>query len=190
MKTKRTGLIIAIVALIAVLAGGVIAYNALAQSGALKNSTTAPASSESSPRLENHNSTVYTAEDVPFLLTEIADGKPLVINFWATWCPYCIQEMDDYQEIYNEYADRVAFAFIDCVDGQRETVADGAAWIAENGYTFPVYFDTDFDAVRDFGAANLPTTVIVSADGEILANKPGVIDPDRMRASLDSLLAE
>ena len=189
MEKRKTGLVIAIVALAAVLAIAVVAYNALAQSNALKDGTSAVTPSDEAPRLEKYNPTVYTENNVPFLLTEIADGKPLVVNFWATWCPYCIQEMGDYQQLYNEYGNRVSFAFVDCVDGQRETVADGASWLAENGYTLPAYYDVDQDAVRDFGATSLPTTVVASADGEILAVTPGVIDPERMRAALDSLLA-
>ena len=184
----KWGPVVALVALVAVLVVGFAAYGQLSR-------TTAPVSAGSSANLDDdavlladHNPTVYTQGGAPMRFTEIADGRPLVVNFWATWCPYCVQEMPDYQQIYDDYADRVAFAFVDCADGQRETVADGAAWLAEGGYTVPGYYDTTGEAQVSYGVANLPTTVVASAAGEVLTVTPGRIDADLMRSALDSLL--
>lgn len=139
--------------------------------------------------LADHDAMVYTDTDEAITLTGIADGSPLVINFWATWCPYCVQELPDFQDIYHEYGDRVAFAFIDAADGSRETVSGTVAWLAENGYDdLPVYYDTKTEASSAFGAWSLPTTVVVSADGEILAVQVGMIDPAALRNVLDSLI--
>lgn len=140
------------------------------------------------PMLADYDVTVYTEFGDARTLTQIANGKPLVMNFWATWCPYCVQEMDDYQHIYDDYADRVSFAFIDCADGQRETVDDGARWLFDNEYTLPAFYDTTQQAQYAFGASALPTTVVVSAEGEILTVSAGAIDADLMRSALDSLL--
>ncbi|MDO4534093.1 MAG: TlpA disulfide reductase family protein, partial [Coriobacteriia bacterium] len=135
------------------------------------------------------DATVYDDGNAPVTLTALAENKPLVINFWATWCPYCLQEMDDFQAIYDDYKDKVNFAFVDVADGQRETVEMARAWMADNGHTLPVYYDTKLEAVSSFGLQAYPTTVVVSAQGEVLTISPGVIDPDRMRAALDSLVA-
>ena len=197
---SKRGVVYALIALVLVVAGAAFAYSFLTKSGAAPSETDNAAaamgeaaqesSGEASNReaiyLKDYNSTVYTEQDIPLLLTEIADGKPLVVNFWATWCPYCIQEMDDFQQIFDEYGERVSFAFIDCVDGQRETVESGATWMREQGYTLPAYFDTDYDAVRDYGASSLPTTVVAGADGEILTVSVGAINPEKMRAALDA----
>jgi len=120
-------------------------------------------------------------------LVKIADGKPLVINFWATWCPYCIQEMDDFQAIYDDYGDWVNFAFVDATDGVRETIEDARAWIEGHDYTLPFYFDTHYEAAGGFGVQAFPTTVVVAANGDILTISAGRIDPDLMRSALDSL---
>lgn len=198
-KKSKVGLLIAFVVLVVVIAGGVVAYNTLRQSSSApsgangvtasaQNGSSSSSAAEAVPYLKDYDSTVYAEDGSPLRLTEIAAGKPLVMNFWATWCPYCIQEMGDYQAIYNDYKDRVSFAFIDCADGQRETVEKGASWMRDNGYTLPVYFDTSMEAMIEYGASSLPTTVIVAADGEILAISSGVIDPDKMRMALDSVL--
>lgn len=212
---RKFGPLIALVALVVVIAGGAFAYNGLTHSDAMNSgagssasasgagSASASASGAGSSSgssfnstsrrdgalyLSDRDSTVYTETGAPLSLSTIAAGKPLVINFWATWCPYCIQEMDDFQAIYNDYGNSVSFAFIDCVDGQRETVESGARWMREQGLTLPAYYDTSYEAVRDFGASSLPTTVVVGADGEILAVSVGAIDPTRMRNALDALL--
>ncbi len=141
------------------------------------------------PMLADYDATVYTDANEPMTLTQIADGKPLVMNFWATWCPYCVQEMPDFQQLYEEYGDRVSFAFIDATDGSRETLDAARSWLADNGLTdLPAYYDLDLNATAMFAARALPTTVVVSADGRILGVRSGMIDPSQMRATLDSLV--
>lgn len=197
--TKR-GPIIALVALVVVLAVGFIAYDALtAGNGQAGSSASAAASSSeepswaapsgTGPMLADYDATVYTETGTPLAFSEIADGKPLVVNFWATWCPYCIQEMPDYLDIYHDYQDRVSFAFVDCADGTRETVEMGAAWLEENGFEdLPAYYDTKLEAQYMYGVSSLPTTVVVSAGGEVMTVSPGMIDATLMRSALDSLL--
>ena len=140
-------------------------------------------------KLADYDAIVYTADGQPKKMTEIAAGKPLVINFWATWCPYCVQEMPDFQGIYHDYGDKISFAFVDSTDGRRETKEVAQTWLAENGLDdLPAYYDTDLDATATFGASSLPATVIVSADGNILMAKPGRINDASMRSALDTLV--
>ena len=97
--------------------------------------------------------------------------------------------MPDYQQLYGEYGDRVAFAFIDQTDGNRETVAMAQQWLQENGHQdLPAYYDTELDASSVFGARSLPTTIVVSADGRIVAATAGMIDAAAMRSLLDTLV--
>ena len=138
--------------------------------------------------LADHDATVYTELGEPLRLSDIADGRPLVINFWATWCPYCIQEMPDFQEIWRDYGDRVAFAFIDSTDGSRETKDSARAWLEQNGLELPAYYDEDLEATTSFGVWALPMTVVVAADGEILTVSAGAIDPTLLRGALGTLV--
>ena len=190
----KRGIVIALAALVAVLVVAFLAYDALAanareeQLAAAKEQAQVTPHDPELPRLADYNATVYTDTGEPFTLEQIAQGKPFVINFWATWCPYCIQEMGDYQKLYDEYKDRVAFAFIDVADGQRETVDAGAAWMQDNGHDLPTYFDTKLEAMYAYGATSLPTTVVVAANGDIMDVSAGVIGLQRMREALDSLL--
>lgn len=197
-RSSKRGPIIALVALVIVLAAGFFAYDALSSShGQAVSSASASAASEpewaepsgTGPMLADYDATVYTETGTPLSFSKIADGKPLVINFWATWCPYCVQETPDYLDIYRDYEGRVSFAFVDCTDGSRETVDKAATWLADNGFgDLPAYYDTKSEAQYMYGASSLPTTVVVSAGGEVMTVSPGMIDPDLLRSALDSLL--
>lgn len=217
MKNNQRGALVAVVAMVAVLVLGFVGYNVLAgtqtTTGATSSSaeslgdkTVDEASGEASakdtgkdatqsgsdsnvPMLADYDATVYTDANEAMTLTQIADGKPLVMNFWATWCPYCVQEMPDFKQLYEEYGDRVSFAFIDATDGSRETLDAAKSWLVDNGLTdLPAYYDLDLDASAKFAARALPTTVVVSGDGQILNVMAGRINPDDMRAMLDSLV--
>jgi thiol-disulfide isomerase/thioredoxin len=172
---RRRGLLISAIALVAVLAVAFVGYNVLGQhmrgdDPAASAETVEPepevagpdagaASEEAAPQLADFDATVYTLDGEPVSLTQIADGKPIVLNFWATWCPYCVQEMPDYLEIYREYGDRVSFAFIDATDGRRETVEIASKWLDDNGFAeLPGYYDTDYFSVifkRHYGTSPL-----------------------------------
>lgn len=206
----KRGFLLALIALIAVLSIGFVAYNMLssnhgspspqtpdatnsAASGDSASSTSPDSSSKGAnaqvaPKLADYDATVFTEYGDARTLTQLADGKPFVMNFWATWCPFCVQEMGDFQKLFDEYDGRVSFAFIDAADGKREKVEDAATWLIDNGYALPAYYDTKLEASYAFGASVLPTTVVVNADGEIVTIDAGRIDLDRMRSLLDSLL--
>ena len=189
-NTSRRTLLVAGIALVALLAIASFAYTRLTagrQAGAAAvSSSTSSAPTET---LSAYDATVYTALGEPMKLTALAAGKPFVLNFWATWCPYCIDEMPDYLQMYHDYSDRVNFAFVDVTDGKRETQPKAEAWLRDNGMTeLPAYFDTSLDAVRAFGAASYPYTVVVDADGAIQFARPGRIDASLIRGLLNTLV--
>lgn len=148
----------------------------------------AKTSTSSTELLSDHDATFYTDQNERKTLVEIANGKPLVINYWATWCPYCVQELPDFLDIYRDYQDKVSFAFVDSTDADDETVENVTQWLADNEFDeLPVYYDLDFEAQQSFDVFAYPTTVLVASDGTIVASSSGAIDPDAMRSALDSL---
>ena len=215
-QTNKRGVLIAGIALALVLVGGAAAYGFLASkqgeassqiaqtaSSASDSSASAQgASSQTSsasdaapnqgaPQLSEYDATVYTADGEAVKLSQIANGKPLVINFWATWCPYCVKEFPDYKTLLSEYGDSVSFAFVDAPGSRGETVEKAQEWLAQNGFEeFPAYYDNDLEASSNFGARSLPTTVVVAANGEIQGASAGAIDLQRMRNALYTLTHE
>ena len=200
---NKRGAIIAAVALVLVLVGAGAAYVVLsgqrssASSSSVSSSVSASAVASSSsankgaPQLADYDATVYTADGEAKKLSEIANGKPLVINFWATWCPYCVQEFPDYKTLLSEYGDSVSFAFVDAPGSKGETVQKAQDWLAQNGFEeFPAYYDNELEASSNFGARSLPTTVVVAANGEIQGASAGAINLQRMRNALYTLTHE
>lgn len=114
-------------------------------------------------------------------------GKPVVINFWATWCYFCKSEMPDFDEVYQQYGDDVVFMMINVTDGVQDTVDTAKAYMEENGYTFPAYFDTKLEATYAYGASSLPVTYFVDAEGEIVARAMGAITAEKLKQGINMM---
>ncbi len=129
--------------------------------------------------------TVYDADGNQVHLSDYL-GKPVVVNFWASWCGPCQMEMPDFQETYLELGEEVQFLMINMTGG-RETLENAQAFIAEQGYTFPVFFDQDADAARTYGAYSLPTTYFIDAEGNAVAQATGAIDRETLQTGIDMI---
>lgn len=95
-------------------------------------------------------------------------GKPIVLNFWASWCPPCREEMPYFNEVYAENKRDVVFMMVDLVDGSRETQEKGQNFINDNGFDLPIYFDNQQMAAAIYGITSIPTTIFINEDGEIV----------------------
>ena len=185
----KKGLITAVIVLVVVLIVGAAAYRAFAGSQAPSQSAApqdaAADSASDVVTLAEFDCTVYTAKQEPMMLSTIADGKPLVINFWATWCPHCIDEMPDFQKLYEAYGDRIAFCMLDAVGTRDESLTKGASYVREEGFTFPVYYDMDGDGVKTYQVTGFPSTVVYDSNGQMVKYYVGRVN----RQDVDSLLA-
>ncbi|MCL2060437.1 MAG: TlpA family protein disulfide reductase [Oscillospiraceae bacterium] len=115
----------------------------------------------------------------------IANGKPIVLNFWASWCPPCKGEMPEFELAYQELGDSVQFIMLDITDGQRETRDIGAKFINDEGYTFPVFFDEGQEGAYTYGIRYIPTTIFIDRDGYIVAGSQSAIDGNLLRRGID-----
>ena len=99
-------------------------------------------------------------------------GAPVVINFWASWCPPCRQESPHFQRLWQRYRERgVIFVGVDIQD----TEEDALAYIQEFGLTFPNVLDPDGAVSIDYGVIGLPVTFFIGADGVVLGRWVGAI---------------
>lgn len=118
----------------------------------------------------------------------LAGEKPLFLNFWATWCPPCREELPHFAEAYAEYGDRVTFLMTDLTDGQRETMDDVQAFLTEQGYIFPVCYDTEMEGAYAYRVSAIPVTYFLSADGKIASYQIGALDRETLYDRLERLL--
>ena len=191
-KTKK--LIIIVLALVLLIAGASVLYNrlgekmapeqlAVAETAPTEETGTEPAGT-APPGIPAPDITIYDGEGNPVKLSDYF-GKPIVMNFWASWCGPCKMEMPDFNEKSQELDGKVQFLMINMTDGGRETVETASAFIDEQGYTFPVFFDTTTEAAYTYGAYSLPTTFFIDAEGNAIAQATGAISGETLQRGID-----
>lgn len=131
--------------------------------------------------------TVYDTDKNAVTLSSM-QGKPTVVNFWATWCGYCVIEMPDFELAYEHYKDDVNFMMVD-LTSENETEEAARAFIAEKGYTFPVYFDKDRSAYAAYGLTSIPRTLIILADGTVFYEHVGAIDRITLTSKIEAAIS-
>ena len=133
--------------------------------------------------------TVYDADGNAYKLSDFR-GKPVVLNFWASWCGPCKSEMPDFQEIYDVYGKEIHFLMVNMTDGAQETMESASSYVAQSGYTFPVYYDTDMDAAYTYGVYSIPTTYFFDAEGYGIAYGQGAMDKETILTGIGMLQGE
>lgn len=96
-------------------------------------------------------------------------GKVTVINFWATWCPPCREEMPEMDKFAAQYSGTVAFYAVNI----QEPASKVSEFMQTHNYKMPVLLDHDGTIGRQFRVSAIPTTVIVDKNGIIKYRKPG-----------------
>ncbi|MBW3576821.1 MAG: TlpA family protein disulfide reductase [Actinobacteria bacterium] len=105
-------------------------------------------------------------------------GAPALINFWATWCAFCVEEMPDLEAVHRELGDEVRFVGVD-----KEDDLDKARTLArQTGVTYEQVVDADGSFYRAVAARGMPTTVLVDRDGRIVHRHAGPVTADQLRA--------
>lgn len=145
-----------------------------------------PEDGETAEKIAAPDFTVYDAEGGEVRLSDYS-GKPVVLNFWASWCGPCKREMPEFQAAFEELGEEISFLMVNMTDGSRETADTAAAFVEEAGYTFPVYYDRDMDAASAYGAYSLPTTYFIDAEGFVIARAAGAIDGETLQTGIDMI---
>ena len=117
-------------------------------------------------------------------------GKPIVLNFWASWCGPCKAEIPDFQATYEKLGEEVEFIMLNATDGVQETKEGAMEFIKEQGYTLPFYFDTQMQGSYLYSIYSLPTTFFINAEGEVVAYAQGMIDAATLEYGISMIYEE
>lgn len=113
-------------------------------------------------------------------------GKPIFINFWASWCPPCIEEMPAIQEAYNKFGDQVIILGINLTSvDDKETAIN---FMKQNGYDMPILFDYDGNVGKLYRANNIPTSYFIDAKGIIRAKHIGAMSFSQIESYLQRVI--
>ena len=190
MNNKKTFIVLAAV-LAALLITAAVVYPKLAQKVQPASPTDAVTDGADSagaepPANPAADFTVYNASGAAVKLSDMR-GKPVIINFWATWCPPCRTELPYFNEAFGLYGEDVVFLMVDLTDGYQETQSGAEAFVADNGYTFPVYFDIAGEAASAYQLYSIPQTVGVDAQGGVVFSRIGGLSEDTVLELASSL---
>ena len=185
MKNKTT-LIILVLALAVFLVGASVLYKTLTESIDADQLATEAIRETQAELTQAPDFTVYDIDGNEVKLSDFF-GKPIVVNFWASWCGPCKMEMPDFNEKYLELDGDVTFLMVNMTDGSRETVDIASAFIAEQGYSFPVFYDTASSAAITYSVYSLPTTFFIDAQGNAVAQATGAIDAATLQKGIDMI---
>lgn len=144
------------------------------------------ATSETQEPVTAPDITLYDEEGNIYQLADFF-GKPIVLNFWASWCGPCRNEMPHFEEAYLREGENVHFLMVNLVDGETETVDTAASFISKQGYSFPVYFDMDGSAANTYQVSTIPMTWFINAEGHLVAYANGSISADLLGQGLDMI---
>lgn len=111
-------------------------------------------------------------------------GRPIVLNFWASWCPACIAEMPDFEAVHQRFGDDVIFIGVDMQDVDRATAE---RFIADTGVTYAIADDPTGAIFAAFSGFAMPTTVFIDDQGNIVGRQNGAIFEDQLTEMIADL---
>ncbi|MEO7836259.1 MAG: TlpA disulfide reductase family protein [Acidimicrobiales bacterium] len=122
-------------------------------------------------------------QDAPVVSLESLRGKPVVVNFWASWCVPCRKEMPSFQAVAQLWDDRVAFIGVNHQDSRRLALE----LLAETGVRYPSGYDPGGTTAAAYGLLGMPTTLFISAEGKVLERRTGEMSRRDLERTLQRL---
>jgi thiol-disulfide isomerase/thioredoxin len=126
----------------------------------------------------------YTTFDGEEASTDRYLGRPLVVNFWASWCAPCVAEMPDFEAVHQRLGDQVAFLGLNL----RDPVDEALALAERTGVTYDLGRDPDGSLLSFYGGLGMPTTVFLDAEGTVVEVHSGALDAAQLEARIAPLL--
>lgn len=184
---KNKSLIIILALLVAVIAAAAYLYPKLSESY-----SPSPKKEQASNTSEKSQTADFTVYDMKGNEVKLSDffGKPIVVNFWATWCGPCRSELSAFDKAYQEYKGDVAFLMVNLTDGGRDTKESVKSFIEESGYSFPVYLDLDYNASNTYGINPIPETLFINADGTLNDTRVGAMSENELENYIKNMIGE
>jgi len=112
-------------------------------------------------------------------------GRPVIVNFWASWCRPCREEAPALERVWKRHRDEGLMLIGIDYDDLR---SDARAFARRYGMTYPLVYDRDKETVRDYGLTGVPETFFIDREGRVIGQIAGPVDDRRVRDRFDELL--
>lgn len=185
--------IISIFIIVVAIAAVVINFTVNKKDEANESKSVEVTKSESTQNAEGKDADVqYAAPD--FELTTLNgekvilsdyQGKKVILNFWATWCPPCKAEMPHMQKFYEKYKDQGVEILAVNLTSQDKGVDKVKAFVEENGLTFPILLDEEGVVGQNYQIATIPTSYMIDTEGNIVKKVVGPMDEEMMESLIN-----
>lgn len=119
-------------------------------------------------------------------LSDHYGDRPLIVNFWASWCPPCVTEMPDIEQVHQHLGEQVNFLGINTQDGEQ----DARRLVDETGVTYPLAWDRQGEIFQAFGVFGMPSTFYISSEGQIVGRHTGLLTREALEEQIDQLLLD
>lgn len=129
--------------------------------------------------------TLTTIDGKEFSLSSFR-GQPVMLNFWATWCPPCQMEMPDIQKFFSRKGQEIKVLAVNLTVSEK-TPGQVRDFLNARGFTFPVMLDSKGDVSQQYLVRSIPTTFFIDQKGIIRDKYTGPMTLEKMEANLSKL---
>ena len=185
MNKNTYNLIVTVLVLIIVIGGGMLLYRNLNYDAIIE----VPLETLGADEKLAPDFTVQDSSDGVWSLSDFR-GKPVVLNFWSSTCPPCMDEMPLFQKYWEKYGDQVEFMIVNLTDGYNDTFESAMKVVTENEYMFPVYFDVASEGAIVYSIRSIPMTFFIDARGVIVSEHLGMLSDKTLEAGIQSILPD
>lgn len=178
---KNKNIILMGVVLVVAIVGAVLIFRPQAS----PTGTPQPAASETNQKIADFELESFTGEKVK--LSQFV-GKPVFIDFWAGWCPFCVNEMPEIEKIHREFGDKLVVLGIH--RSETEGIDAGAKFAKDRGVTYTLLKDSTGAAYKTLtgGRQFMPYALYIDKDGKLVKVKAGPKTADEMRQAVKELV--
>ena len=172
-------LIIIVISIVVLVGGGVVLFNTFSPGGASLTVQEGFFNQLSSLSFADYEGNTVSLKEF--------EGKPLVLNSWAVWCPFCRDELPDFAELQKEFGEQVTVIAID----RQEPLKKAKEYTDELGISNDMLFllDSSDSFYKTIGGFSMPETIFLNGAGDIVVHKRGPMDLAEMREHTNKIIS-
>lgn len=185
-----TALVLVFVAIYVTKYNNTSGSNTLFQNSPVQNNTSQSSSqgaSSDNSKTNGEKAPNFTLTDLNGKKVSLEDfrGKNVYLNFWATWCPPCRNEMPEIEKVYQQYKDKDFVVLAVDLGEDKDTVKK---FIEQNKYNFNVLLDSDQTVAQQYNISAIPVSYFIDKQGNVVSKRVGALSEQEMQSYVKQLI--